>query len=160
MRSLRVKDVDFACARNHGARWKRSERSGYDVAGKPRGALQRHLDRMKAQHEQDVTMASGRLICLTLWRGSFRMRNENGAGQYVFPSSRLAIDPRCESPGSESRKRRHHVAESALQLAMKKAVRASGVNKPASCHTTAPLLRHAFARERLRHSHRAGTSWT
>jgi integrase len=36
---------------------------------------------------------------------------------------------------------RHHVAESALQLAVKKAVRASGINKPASCHT----IRHSFA---------------
>jgi integrase len=33
------------------------------------------------------------------------------------------------------------VEESSLQLAMKKAVRASGVNKPASRHT----LRHSFA---------------
>jgi site-specific recombinase XerD len=38
-------------------------------------------------------------------------------------------------------RRRHHVDESALQQAVKKAVRASGINKPASCHT----LRHSFA---------------
>ena len=38
-------------------------------------------------------------------------------------------------------KQRHHVAESLLQLGMKKAVIASGIAKPASCHT----LRHSFA---------------
>ena len=57
------------------------------------------------------------------------------AWQFVFPSNRISTDPRS------GEKRRHHVEESSLQLAMKKAVRASGINKPASCHT----LRHSFA---------------
>jgi site-specific recombinase XerD len=55
--------------------------------------------------------------------------------QYVFPSSRLSIDPRTGV------RRRHHVEESSLQLAMKRAVRGSGIQKPATCHT----LRHSFA---------------
>ena len=55
--------------------------------------------------------------------------------QYIFASSRLSTDPRS------GQKRRHHVEESSLQLAMKKAVRASEVSKPATCHT----LRHSFA---------------
>jgi site-specific recombinase XerD len=38
-------------------------------------------------------------------------------------------------------RRRHHVDENVLQVAVKRAVRASGVNKPATCHT----LRHSFA---------------
>jgi integrase len=37
--------------------------------------------------------------------------------------------------------RRHHVEESSLQLAIKRAVIAAEINKPASCHT----LRHSFA---------------
>lgn len=45
------------------------------------------------------------------------------------------MDPRSQA------KRRHHVEESSLQLAMKKAVRASGISKPATCHS----LRHSFA---------------
>jgi site-specific recombinase XerD len=36
---------------------------------------------------------------------------------------------------------RHHVGEWVLQKAVKDAVRASGINKPASCHP----LRHSFA---------------
>jgi site-specific recombinase XerD len=36
---------------------------------------------------------------------------------------------------------RHHVDENVLQFAVKKAVRASGIAKPATCHT----LRHSFA---------------
>jgi site-specific recombinase XerD len=61
--------------------------------------------------------------------------------QYVFPSSRIAIDSRSISSDAPLMKRRHHIAESALQLAMKNAVRTSAINKPATCHT----LRHSFA---------------
>ena len=38
-------------------------------------------------------------------------------------------------------RRRHHVDENVLQVAIKKAVCAAGINKPATCHT----LRHSFA---------------
>ena len=37
--------------------------------------------------------------------------------------------------------RRHHLDESAIQKAVKRAVRGAGVNKPATCHS----LRHSFA---------------
>lgn len=37
--------------------------------------------------------------------------------------------------------RRHHINEAIVQRAVKRAVRAAGIDKPASCHT----LRHSFA---------------
>ncbi len=37
--------------------------------------------------------------------------------------------------------RRHHLSEQAVQYAVRRAVRASDVDKPASCHT----FRHSFA---------------
>ena len=40
---------------------------------------------------------------------------------------------------------RHHIAEGVLQNALKRAVRASGVAKPATCHS----LRHSFATQLL-----------
>ena len=55
--------------------------------------------------------------------------------QYVFASSRVSFDPRS------GEKRRHHIAESILQRAVKDAIRRAGVSKPATCHT----LRHSFA---------------
>ncbi|MBM4055175.1 MAG: hypothetical protein FJ264_11025 [Planctomycetes bacterium] len=57
------------------------------------------------------------------------------AWQYVFPASNRSIDPR---PGIE---RRHHIYETVLQKAVKAAVRAAGISKPARCHT----FRHSFA---------------
>jgi site-specific recombinase XerD len=45
------------------------------------------------------------------------------------------VDPRS------GKERRYHIQEVGLQRAVKEAVRLSGINKPASCHT----LRHSFA---------------
>src|ERR1700682_167673 len=55
--------------------------------------------------------------------------------QYLSPSPRLAADPRS---GIE---RRHHLDESAVQRALKEALREAGIQKHAGCHS----LRHSFA---------------
>ena len=55
--------------------------------------------------------------------------------QYVFPSRKRSTDPRT------GRVCRHHLSANAVQRAVANAVRDSGVQKKASCHT----LRHSFA---------------
>jgi site-specific recombinase XerD len=55
--------------------------------------------------------------------------------QYVFPSQARSEDPRSGNI------KRHHRSPSAVQKAMKRAVRATDITKSASCHT----LRHSFA---------------
>ena len=62
--------------------------------------------------------------------------------QYVFPSRKVSLDPRSGDDAEMARiYRRHHVDESWLQQEVKRAVRASGISKSASCHT----FRHSFA---------------
>jgi site-specific recombinase XerD len=48
---------------------------------------------------------------------------------------------KCSEDPVTGRIRRHHVLEKSLQNAIKNAVHAAGIEKPASCHT----LRHSFA---------------
>ena len=67
--------------------------------------------------------------------------------QYLFPSSRRAAEPRTGIV------RRHHLAESAVQKAVKRAIRTAGVVKHASCHT----FRHGFATHRLESGHEIRT---
>jgi hypothetical protein len=55
--------------------------------------------------------------------------------QCVFPSANLSTDPRSGEV------RRHHVHESGLQRAVKKAALKAGLTKQVSCHA----LRHSFA---------------
>jgi integron integrase len=55
--------------------------------------------------------------------------------QYLFPSDRLSIDP------ESNRIRRHHIDESSLNKAIRRAVNKVGIQKLVSSHT----LRHSFA---------------
>ena len=97
--------------------------------------LRRHLSRVKAQHEQDLEDGFGSVhLPFALARKSPNAARE-WAWQYVFPSSRLSIDPRT------GRQQRHHVAEGVLQSALKRAVDSAGIVKRANCHS----LRHSFA---------------
>ena len=97
--------------------------------------LERHLAKVKAQHEQDLEDGFGEVYLPDALARKYKSAARSWAWQFVFPSSRISLDPRT------SARRRHHVNENVLQTAVKHAVRASGVSKLATCHT----LRHSFA---------------
>jgi len=132
---LRVKDVDFAYVRIT----VRDGKGGRDrmtmLPLNLAASLQRHLEKARAQHEQDVADGFGEVWLPDALARKYPSAAREWVWQFVFPSSRISVDPRTQKKG------RHHVDESALQQAVKKAVRASGVNKAASCHT----FRHSFA---------------
>lgn len=54
---------------------------------------------------------------------------------FLFPSTKLSID------ADTGEFRRHHVNESAIQRAVKRAAKDAGIEKSVTCHT----LRHSFA---------------
>ena len=132
---LRVKDIDFELAQIT----VRDAKGGKDrITMLPLNLaepLQRHLRRIKAQHEQDLEDGFGRVNLPFAIGRKFPNAAREWAWQYFFPSSRLSIDPRS------GKRQRHHVAEGILQSAIKKAVDASRIVKRANCHS----LRHSFA---------------
>jgi integron integrase len=132
---LRVKDVDFELAQIS----VRDGKGGKDrVTMLPLNLaepLRRHLLRSKAQHEQDLEDGFGSVHLPFALNRKLPNAAREWAWQYVFPSSRISIDPRT------GKKQRHHIAEGILQSALKRAVDAAGIVKRANCHS----LRHSFA---------------
>jgi integron integrase len=132
---LRVKDIDFELAQIT----VRDAKGGKDrITMLPLNLaepLQRHLRRTKAQHEQDLEDGFGRVNLPFAIGRKFPNAAREWAWQYVFPSSRLSVDPRS------GKRQRHHMAEGILQSALKRAVDAAGIVKRANCHS----LRHSFA---------------
>ena len=132
---LRVKDLDF----DHHAVIVRGGKGGNDrvvtLPDELATPLRRHLQSVKLYFEKDLADGFGEVHLPYALSRKYPGAGRDWAWQFVLPAARRSIDPRS---GVE---RRHHIDASALQRAMKKAVRLAAIEKPASCHT----LRHSFA---------------
>jgi integron integrase len=132
---LRVKDVDVARLQIT----VRDGKGGKDrVTVLPQSLVEplgRQSDRARALHELDVRDGFGHVHMPYALARKYLNADREWCWQYVFPARHRSRDPRT------GREQRHHLAETALQKAVKAAVRAAGVAKPGSCHT----FRHSFA---------------
>lgn len=97
--------------------------------------LQIHLATVKQLHLADLDKGWGAVYMPDALDHKYPNAAKEWPWQYAFPADRLTADPRS------SVIRRHHLDESSLQKAVRAAVRAAGISKPASCHT----FRHSFA---------------
>ena len=101
--------------------------------------LRRQIEKRRLIHEEDLATGHGEVYL----PGALAKKNPGAARelgwQYLFASRNRSSDPRDRS--GSAKERRHHIAETFLQRAVKIAVRDAGINKAASCHT----FRHSFA---------------
>lgn len=132
---LRVKDIDFARLQLTVREGKGDKDRVTVLPPSLVEPLRRQLERVRALHGIDIREGFGRVYLPHALARKYVNADREWCWQYVFPASRRSVDPRS------GREQRHHLAETALQKAVKAAVRASGVHKPGSCHT----LRHSFA---------------
>jgi integron integrase len=93
---------------------------------------------VKAIHEQDLLHGAGEVYMPYALDKKYPASSFEW--QYLFPASKLSRDPRPDADG-QRKLRRHHIDPSAIQRAVKAAIRAAGITKKASCHT----FRHSFA---------------
>lgn len=100
-----------------------------------KGELELHLQRVRLVHESDLAAGSGDVHLPYALSRKYPNAAREWCWQYVFPAIQASRDPRSSRVG------RHHLHETALQKAIKDAVRLAGLAKPASCHS----LRHSFA---------------
>jgi integron integrase len=132
---LRVKDVDFAFQQLIVRDGKGSKDRVTVLPASLIEPLQRHLVQVKKRHLLDLDGGLGRVRLPDALARKYPEANTQWGWQYVFPSASLSGDPRSGAIG------RHHLGESSVQRAVKRAVELSGIAKPVSCHT----FRHSFA---------------
>lgn len=132
---LRVKDVDF----DRGAIYIREGKGKKDrtvmLPGLAGQRLRAQVDEVRRLHNQEL--AAGISDVEMPWAIGRKYPNacRELAWQWVFPAQKRSVCPRTGAV------RRHHLHDSAVQKAVKAAVKAAGITKMAGPHT----LRHSFA---------------
>ena len=132
---LRIKDVDFASNQIAVRDGKGHKDRVTMLPAAVKAGLAGHLDGVRRQHELDVERGAGWVELPDALRREYPSAGREWAWQWVFPATRFYLER------GTGMKYRHHLHESVVQRAVKDAVRAARIAKPASCHT----LRHSFA---------------
>ena len=132
---LRIHDVDFA---------RRELMVRHGKGGKDRrtmlpaaliAPLLAQVEEARRVHARDLAAGFGEVWLPDALARKFPRAGREPGWQYVFSAQRRSVDPR------DGAVRRHHLDESAVQRAVKRAVAMAGLSKRATCHT----LRHSFA---------------
>ena len=132
---LRVHDLDFS-------RHELTVRDG--KGGKDRRTLlperladllRSHLQQVRRIHAQDLDDGWGRVLLPHALARKYPNARVEWGWQWVFPQHGRWINAATAEQG------RHHLDPSLIQKAVRQAVLAAGISKPATCHS----LRHSFA---------------
>ncbi len=132
---LRVLDVDFEYMQVTIRQGKNRKDRVTALPEKLRDPLQEQLQKAKSLHDEDLLEGYGEVYIPAALLRKYPNIARDWKWQFVFPSGKLCVDPRTGGI------KRHHLHESTLQKAIKKAATAAGITKRVTSHT----LRHSFA---------------
>jgi integrase len=140
---LRVQDVDFASNQIVVRGGKGDKDRVTMLPAVAKADLAQHLRSVRSQHEGDLAVGAGWVALPTALARKYPNAGREWVWQWVFPATRFYRD------GVTGQRRRHHLHETVLQRAVKRAVLQAGTAKRASPHT----LRHSFATHLLEDGH-------
>ncbi len=138
---LRVQDIDFG----QNLIFVRGGKGGKDrttvLSKNIRDEMLKQIAAVKTLHHKNLEEGFGDVYIPEALARKYPKASRATGWQWVFPAKQRSIDPRS------GKKMRHHVLESVLQKAVKRASEQAGINKRVGvgCHT----LRHSFATHML-----------
>ncbi|MFK7858588.1 MAG: integron integrase [Granulosicoccus sp.] len=141
--TLRVKDIDFEYKRIHVQQAKGKKDRFVPLPKSLSVQLEEQICKVKLLHEQDLKAGHGETVIPEALSRKYPNAAKELRWQFLYPSGRLSVDSRSGVV------RRHHMHESGLQRAVKKAAEGCGLRKRVGCHT----FRHSFATHLLESNH-------
>jgi integron integrase len=132
---LRVTDLDFGYSQILVRNGKGGKDRVVPMPRRYRQALESQLEKVAALHAKDLALGFGAVFLPDALARKYPNAPRELNWQYVFPSGKLALDPRTGET------RRHHIHESTVQRAIRRAAVAARLRKRVTSHT----LRHCFA---------------
>jgi integron integrase len=132
---LRMKDVDFGRNQITVRRGKGDKDRVTMLPASVKPELAAHIERVRGQHARDLAAGAGWVELPGSLSRKLPSAGRDWAWQWVFPATRTYVHR------DSGERRRHHLHETVVQGAVRRAVLASGIPKRATCHT----FRHSFA---------------
>ncbi|MEZ5990055.1 MAG: integron integrase [Planctomycetota bacterium] len=132
---LRIKDVDFDRQQLVVRRGKGDKDRITMLPAILRSRLRDQIDRVRAQHRRDLDHGAGWVELPGDLGRKLPTAGRELSWQWVFPATRPYLH------AETGQRRRHHLHETVVQQAVRRAALAAGLTKRVTCHT----FRHSFA---------------
>ncbi len=132
---LRVKDIDFSSNLIFIRNGKGDKDRATVLPESVHVLLKQHLEKVQNLHKKDLETGHGEVYLPDALGRKYPNAANEWHWQYVFPSSRLSVDPRS------GKVQRFHMSGKTIQNTLKRAVKRVGIMKHVSVHA----LRHSFA---------------